>query len=280
MKKSIRRLAVAFLRRVQPKFPAWLWDAYVTFKVGAATGEEIALYVPWRSGEAITLPLGELPQRSADAVRFVIVSDTHERHRCLTLPAGDVFLHCGDILMSSSLSTRSRGMRVLADFNQWLATVPCEEKVVIGGNHDAALSAMTLEQAQSVLSNSTYLQESSVDLPLAGLRVYGTGHSTGASHNMAWQHCELRVDDAARGAHVVLLHGCDAQAEEVLTGEISPLIVASGHYHVGHGAVWRSGSLFVNAAIMDRRYQPLQPPVVVDLPRSALAPRACAVQLL
>jgi hypothetical protein len=44
------------------------------------------------------------PKAAHGVVRIVVVSDTHSRHRDLgVLPAGDLFVHCGDVLMSGRL---------------------------------------------------------------------------------------------------------------------------------------------------------------------------------
>ena len=83
-----------------------------------------------------------LPPKPVGSTRFVIVSDTHERHEKLVLPPGDVLIHCGDVLCCSKyLSTRS-GVEKLHAFNDWLSTVPCPTKLVIGGNHDSVMETI------------------------------------------------------------------------------------------------------------------------------------------
>ena len=55
---------------------------------------------------------GDTPIRD-DAVRFVCVSDTHNRTDRLRVPPGDVFLHAGDFTMTGQ-------MREVEHFNTWL----------------------------------------------------------------------------------------------------------------------------------------------------------------
>lgn len=38
-----------------------------------------------------------------------------------------------------------------------------------------------------------------------------------------------------------------------------------GHVHVGHGTMTRGQTTFVNACICDHEYNPVQPPIVVEL---------------
>lgn len=37
-------------------------------------------------------------------LRLVLISDTHEQHRNLTIPDGDVLVHAGDFTMNGKLS--------------------------------------------------------------------------------------------------------------------------------------------------------------------------------
>ena len=70
-------------------------------------------------------------------VRVVMISDTHERHRLLDLPPGDVLVHSGDLMLFNSSYSKETSMRKLADFNEWLATLDYHDKIVVAGNHDS-----------------------------------------------------------------------------------------------------------------------------------------------
>ena len=68
--------------------------------------------------------------------RIVTLSDTHGFHRSLVgLPAADILIHCGDILLESSLNRPEDALAALHDFNQWLGELPYAHKLVVGGNH-------------------------------------------------------------------------------------------------------------------------------------------------
>jgi len=273
-RKRRRCLKGCLLRALRhlPRVPAPVFDAYVSCFIGRAqSGEHFVDFVttPGSAGaEVQRLPLGSLPPQSEGTVRVVIISDTHERHRDVVVPPGDVLLHCGDILMSSSLSSQRRGLRVLQDFDSWLATTPCRERVVIGGNHDIALERLGNGGAESVLTAATVLQDSSIILPVASLKVYGNAYSEGHSHNRAWQAASPSVSPAAcADADIVMSHLCCDALTEAVFATSRPRLWASGHAHAQHGAFAHEGTLFVNASIHDHRYRPVQPPVVVDLPR-------------
>ena len=61
--------------------------------------------------------------------RIVCISDTHNHHAAVKLPAGDVLVHAGDI---SGLGKP----REIEAFAAWFAAQPFAHKVVIAGNHD------------------------------------------------------------------------------------------------------------------------------------------------
>ena len=65
--------------------------------------------------------------------RFVLLSDTHARHRDVErehgLPDGDVLVHAGDF-------TRLGRPHEIEDFVRWFASRPHPHKVCIAGNHD------------------------------------------------------------------------------------------------------------------------------------------------
>lgn len=55
---------------------------------------------------------------SANELRFLLLSDTHELHRKLNVPDGDILIHAGDFTMLS------KRLRAISDFNAWLGELP------------------------------------------------------------------------------------------------------------------------------------------------------------
>ncbi|CAE8610676.1 unnamed protein product [Polarella glacialis] len=278
-KRRCKRLVFSLLEKMTP-LPSWLWEFYLGFRVSSEPPPDGAKvdYVPLPSNGLVTrLPFSELPPlRSEDVLRIVIVSDTHERHRQVMVPEGDVLLHCGDILMSSSLCRADRSLEALRDFNRWLGCQPCREKVVIGGNHDFGLEQLGPSFGSALLSEaSALLQDSSVVLPVSGLKIYGNAYSEGSSHNRAWQASSQVTAEACQGSDIVMTHQLNTSMQDKLQAAgVRPRLWASGHDHDQHGVNLRGFTLFVNAAIHDDKYRPWQPPVVIDLPRKVDQPRA------
>jgi Icc-related predicted phosphoesterase len=96
-------------------------------------------------------------------MKLVIISDTHNRHNKITIPDGDVLIHCGDATMHGTEPE-------LIEFNRWMGTLDFKHKLVIAGNHDW-LYQTYLNKAKQIATNFTYLEDSYIIID--GLRFYG-----------------------------------------------------------------------------------------------------------
>ena len=84
-------------------------------------------------------------------MKIVAISDTHGKHHDLQVPDGDVLIHAGDMCKFGTLDE-------LAEFDDWMGTLPHPVKIAIAGNHDAPF-ANHLELAKATVTNYTYLQD-------------------------------------------------------------------------------------------------------------------------
>lgn len=160
-----------------------------------AQGHCLYVNVDAEQQQAVELQRAALPAKTRDAVRVIVVSDTHSQHNALgTLPAGDVFVHCGDILMSGRLWSVAGQVAQMTAFNEWLGCVPCATKVVIAGNHEQLAPVLGRQKMAALLSNAKYLENEARGVD--GLRVFATPLSKGHSSNGAFQ------DDAFAAATV------------------------------------------------------------------------------
>lgn len=110
------------------------------------------------------------------SLRLVVISDTHGRYRRLSLPPGDVLVHCGDCLGNCFLPTASK-MAALKDFFEWLNAQPCAVKIFIGGNHDGAFARYTPEAMRQMAAPALYLCHESAIIEPIHWRVFGTPQS-------------------------------------------------------------------------------------------------------
>lgn len=209
-------------------------------------------------------------------MRIVCISDTHSMHDRLEVPEGDILIHAGDCLGNGSLEQ-------LQVFNEWLGTFPHRHKVLIAGNHDWCFEK-TPEQAQALVTNAVYLQDSGVTLD--GLRFWG---SPWTPEFMNWAFNLPRGQPLADkwalipgDTDVLITHGPPAGILDLVPNALGDISVGCadlweavqerairlhvfGHIHEQHGLVERGDRLYVNASTCNERFRPDNPAIVVEL---------------
>jgi predicted phosphohydrolase len=133
-------------------------------------------------------------------VRLVFMGDTHDHHRDVQVPDGDILIHVGDLTMFS------RDLAVIEDFDDWLGEQPHEHKIVVPGNHEFFLEADP--GRRSLLGNAHVLINDSV--VLCGLRFWGSpttplhavafGRSSARDRQQIWSSIPKDLD-------VLITHG-------------------------------------------------------------------------
>ncbi len=61
---------------------------------------------------------------------IVVISDTHSKHRKITVPQCNILIHLGDVCNYGNQSE-------MADFFEWYLEQDAQIKILIAGNHDA-----------------------------------------------------------------------------------------------------------------------------------------------
>jgi predicted phosphohydrolase len=97
-------------------------------------------------------------------MRVVCISDTHELHRELTVPSGDLLIHSGDFTFFSGRRS------IIADFDRWLGELRHQHKVVVYGNHESAFESSPSLRAR--LSNAVVMVNEWVIV--AGVKLWGS----------------------------------------------------------------------------------------------------------
>lgn len=210
-------------------------------------------------------------------MRIVCISDTHSLHNKIPeIPEGDVLVHAGDCCGAGTLKN-------IEDFNEWLGQLPHKHKILIAGNHDAAFQE-TPGMARELVTNAIYLEDSGVEIN--GIRFWG---SPWTPTFMDWSFMLDRGQPLydkwkliPEDTDVLITHGPPhGIADEVSTGfrclnvgclhlrdrvkALSLKVHIFGHIHEGYGRCVQGGIEFVNASTCTERYQPINPPIVVDL---------------
>lgn len=220
-------------------------------------------------------------------MRFVAVSDTHNRNERIAVPDGDVLVHAGDLTMRGTAPELDAAARWLGALRPRYRAV-----VAIAGNHDfGAESDPAATRALFESHGITWLADSATVID--GVRIYGSPwqpwfldwafnfpqHDGGAMAQTTW----AKIPD---DTDLLLTHGppfgiLDATFPGDERAGCPHLLAAIrqrrirahvfGHIHEGYGTELHRGddgaeTRYVNAATCDRaRYAPVQPPITFEL---------------
>ncbi|NWU80930.1 MPPD1 protein, partial [Onychorhynchus coronatus] len=204
------------------------------------------------------------------------------------------------------LPIRSSIKQVTCLFFAVLGSLPYEYKIVIAGNHEltfdqefmadlikqdfyyfpsvSKLKPESYENVQSLLTNCIYLQDSEVTV--RGFRIYGSPWQPwfyGWGFNLPRGQALLeKWNLIPDGIDILITHGpplgfldwvpkkmqrvgC-VELLNTVQRRIQPRLHVFGHIHEGYGVMADGTTTYVNASVCTVNYQPLNPPIVIDLP--------------
>jgi Icc-related predicted phosphoesterase len=216
--------------------------------------------------------------------RLTFISDTHTKHDKLNgfLPGGDLLLCAGDI--------SSRGyITELENFFKWFDGIDnYDTKVFIAGNHDFGFQDEN-EKIKGLLTGYKtidYLQDERMDLfdeEDQQLVIYGSPWQP-EFHNWAFnlprgEKIKEKWDLIPNDVDILITHGppfskldyvpynnINVGCEELLlkVQQIKPKIHLFGHIHEGSGYVFDGNTHYINAAVLNGRYEFRNKPITVD----------------
>lgn len=212
-------------------------------------------------------------------MRVVFLADTHDFNEKITVPDGDLLVHCGDATNEGTLPEVNR-------FAKWYGGLPHKHKIFVAGNHDRLFEEQPgLARQLCEDYGIKYLEDRGTIIE--GLHIYGTPW-TPAFCNWAFNLDELDLEerfnhipggldilvthgppngilDEAR--HDFKIHNIGCRALRGVVEKQKPRIHAFGHCHLGYGQYQTERTHFINAAVWWTLYDvvPKNPPIVVDL---------------
>jgi Icc-related predicted phosphoesterase len=209
-------------------------------------------------------------------MRVVLISDTHGRHRDVTVPEGGMLVHAGDWSMDSE-------DEVIADFTQWMAEQPHKHKIVIAGNHDRNVEFFPEKYVPQLQKHATYLDRSGI--AIEGFTFWGSPW-TPFFHSDYWRFHTHSVqertdmwDKIPSDLDILITHGPPSRIlDRTLEGDYAgdaqlltavdtktPRFHVFGHIHEGYGIREFSKTTFINASVLNRTYRLVNSPVVIEL---------------
>jgi len=203
-------------------------------------------------------------------MRIVCISDTHEQHRDIKVPDGDILIHAGDIAYSYN-------PLITHDFIEWFECQPHRDKFFVAGNHDFYLE-------KHELINHTYLNNT---WTVAGkIKIFGSPitptfgnwafmKNRGNEIKKVWDRIPIDTD-------IIITHGPPSKILDLTPPQygsthvgcwdlreaifkIKPKLHVFGHIHDGYGKTVVNGITFVNASICNEQYKAINKPIVIDL---------------
>ncbi|XP_048658975.1 metallophosphoesterase domain-containing protein 1 isoform X3 [Marmota marmota marmota] len=185
-------------------------------------------------------------------------------------------------------------------------SLPYEYKVVVAGNHEltfdqefmadlikqdfyyfpsvSKLKPENYENVQSLLTNCIYLQDAEVTV--RGFRIYGSPWQPwfyGWGFNLPRGQALLeKWNLIPEGVDILITHGpplgfldwvpkkmqrvgC-VELLNTVQRRVQPRLHVFGHIHEGYGVMADGTTTYVNASVCTVNYQPVNPPIVIDLP--------------
>jgi len=221
--------------------------------------------------ETVELSTDDMPFAVGDVkqekkITFVCISDTHNLHKQLRIPKGDVLLVCGDVTNHSKSSSQ------IKEFNEWLGEQEFEYKIFISGNHEKCFKPSKYDYNRNLVSNAThYLQDSSAEV--YGIKIWGSpwhvkrdifhlANSFGLTVEQIKKKWNLIPEDTdillthfppfgIRDDHKKKNRGC-SELLQTSCNRVKPKVHVFGHVHERNGGCKYNGGedpiLFLNVA--------------------------------
>ncbi len=198
------------------------------------------------------------------------IADLHGQEPIL--PGGDMLIVAGDLTEFGSLQQINESI-------SWIDSLPYEEKIIIGGNHDKLIELIMCDSIDT-LPGLKYLHDTSAEA--FGLKIWGSPYTPSFQR---WYYMKKRGadiknvwDKIPNDTDILITHGppygildtnvdgIHCGCEELLKAvkRVKPKYHIFGHIHEGHGEHEEDGTLFVNCAWMDEFYRPLNQFQVIE----------------
>ena len=207
-------------------------------------------------------------------MKLVIISDSHGRHEELGTLRGDVLVHCGD-----SGNGFTRHADDVDRLDAWFGQQRFNRILCIGGNHDFEMQARAGRGGQ-VFRNAEYLQDQAYEY--RGVRFYGspwTPELVDWAYYLNDDELRERWELIPDEVEVLITHtppfgildrnssgrNCGCRELQLRLLDLHPRVHCFGHIHASAGTTSLNGTTYVNASMVNRRYEIARAPVELDI---------------
>lgn len=228
-------------------------------------------------------------------MKIIHISDTHAMHYRIKWPydpkKADVIVHSGDF---SDIGEE----RQVKDFLKWFSSIEGPTKILIAGNHDISfdpdrngLNALPIWLVEEIDkfenrsgSRNYYLNNSGCEVD--GIKFWGSpvtpwfygdywafnkhrGEEIKAIWDLVSRETQVLITHGPAFTHVDWLTrearylGCEDLGKRIAS--VKPILHLCGHIHDGYGWEHATDSIFINSAICNEAYSPVNLPHVIDV---------------
>lgn len=208
-------------------------------------------------------------------MKIVAISDTHNQHKFLNLPKGDMLIHAGDV------SSRGTKEQVL-DFLDWFSKTDFKYKIFIAGNHDFYFEKENEEIVKDIIPKSIiYLNDSGIEIE--NIKIWGSPIQPEfydwAFNRDRGEEIQKHWNLVPKDTDILITHGpvygiLDKTVKNDYAGcenllktikIIKPKIHIFGHIHEAYGVQEAFGIKFINASLLDEKYYLKNKPISFNL---------------
>jgi Icc-related predicted phosphoesterase len=216
--------------------------------------------------------------------RITFISDTHTKHDKLNgfLDGGDMLIHAGDLTGRGYITEIENFMKWYDKINNY------DTKIFIAGNHDFGFQDDN-QKLRGLLTGYKTIDYLEDELMMVGedyenmIKIWGTPWQP-EFHNWAFnlprgEKLKEKWDMIPMNTDILITHGPplgkldyvrypneNVGCEELMkrVEEVKPKIHVFGHIHEGYGYVFDGNTHYINAAVLNGRYEFQNKPVTVD----------------
>jgi len=205
-------------------------------------------------------------------MKIVALSDTHTKHRNISIPKGDILIFAGDFEVRDTFD--------LIEMRDWLNDLDFKHIVTIFGNHDFT-GLIKLEALRSIFQRVHYLCNSSV--VINGIKIWGSSYSP-MYNDWAWMKPDNYLKEIwsmiPLNTDIVVTH-CMPYGilDQVLPKmesvgsltlrdrikEVQPIIQIGGHLHESYGKYTDGKTDYYNVSVLDEQYQVANPVTIIEV---------------
>ena len=211
---------------------------------------------------------------------MTFISDTHGKHEYLTSKAYNNILGSGDVLVHAGDCTNVGKVGEIKDFLNWFSNTDYTHKIFIAGNHDFGFELVHDIAPEYKEKGVHYLFDSEVVID--GVKFYGSpwqpefydwafnlprGEKLAEkwalipndtdiliTHGPAYQMLDWTLNNQ--------LVGCQDLFNRIMT--VKPKIHVCGHIHCAYGQKYFNDVEFLNASVLNERYQHENKPIKLE----------------